>query len=101
MMFSDYYTPIGSGVDFDSNPITITIEAGSTEGRGNISVSCDNVVEGVESFDMNLTVASDNLLVRVGRDTSVGRITDSTGMIEVPCKSAKLYKKGAAFEKSG
>ena len=84
MMFSDYYTPIGSGVDFDSNPITITIEAGSTEGRGNISVSCDNVVEGVETFDMNLTLASsDNPLVRVGRDTSVGRITDSTGMIVV------------------
>ena len=83
MMFSDYYTQIGSGVDFDSNPITITIEAGSTEGRGNISVSCDNVVEGVETFDMNLTLASDNPLVRVGRDTSVGRITDSTGMIVV------------------
>ena len=83
MMFNDYYTPIGSGVDFDSSPITITIEAGSTEGRGNISVICDNVVEGVETFDMNLTLASDNSLVRVGRDTSIGRITDSTGMIVV------------------
>ena len=83
MMFSDYYTPIGSGVDFDSNPITITIEAGSTEGRGNISVICDNVTEQVETFDVNLTLASDNPLVRVGRDTSVGRITDSTGMIVV------------------
>ena len=83
MMFSDYYTPIGSGVDFDSNPITITIEAGSIEGRGNILVSCDNVTERVETFDMNLTLASDNPRVRVGRDTSVGRITDSTGMIVV------------------
>ena len=83
MMFSDCYTPIGSGVDFDSNPITIIVEAGSTKGRGNISVSCDNVVEGVETFDMNLTLASDNPLVRVVRDTSVGRITDSTGMIVV------------------
>ena len=83
MMFSDYYTPIGSGVDFDSNPITVTIEAGSTEGRGNISLSCDNVVEGMETFDMNLTLASDNSLVRVGRGTSVGIITDSTGMIVV------------------
>ena len=83
ILFSDYYTPIGSGVDFDSNPITITIEAGSTEGRGNISVSCDNVTEQMETFDMNLTLASDNPLVRVGRDTSVGIITDSTGMIVV------------------
>ena len=83
MMFSDYYTTIGSGVDFDSNPITITIEAGSTEGRGIISVSCDNVIEGVETFDMNLTLVSDNPRVRVGRDTSVGRITDSSGMIVV------------------
>ncbi|XP_065895704.1 sodium/calcium exchanger 1-like [Dysidea avara] len=83
MMFSDYYTPIGSGIDFDSNPITITIEAGSTEGRGNISVSCDNVVEGVETFDMNLTLASNNSLVRVGRDTSIGRITDSTVVVNI------------------
>ncbi|XP_065894203.1 uncharacterized protein [Dysidea avara] len=73
----------GSGVDFDSNAITITIGAGSTEGRGNISVSCDNVVEGVETFDMSLTLASDNPLVRVGRDTSVGRITDSTVVVNI------------------
>jgi len=83
MMFSDYYTTIGSDVDFDSNPITITIKAGSTEGRGNISVSCDNVSEGVETFNMNLALAGNNPPMKVGRDTSVGRINDSTGMIVV------------------
>ena len=81
MMFSYYYTTIGSGVDFDSNPITITIEAGSTECRGNISVSCDDLVEEVETFNMTLTLASSNPLVRVGRDTAEGRITDSTGIL--------------------
>ena len=81
MMFSYYYTTIGSGVDFDSNPITITIEAGSTEGGGNISVSCDDLVEEVETFNMTLTLASSNPLVRVGRDTAEGRITDSTGIL--------------------
>jgi len=81
-MFSDYYTTIGSDVDFDSNSINITIKAGSTEGRGNISVSCDNVVEGVETFNMNLTLVSGNPELRVGRNTSVGRINDSTGMYD-------------------
>jgi len=81
MMFSYYYTTIGSGVDFDSNPITITIEDRSTEGGGNISVSCDDLVEEVETFSMTLTLASSNPLVRVGRDTAEGRITDSTGIL--------------------
>jgi len=75
------YATIGSGVDFDSNPITITIEAGSTEGRGNISVSCDKFVEPVETFDMTLSLAGSNPLVRLGRNTAEGRIIDSTGKI--------------------
>jgi len=32
---------------------------------------------------MRLTLASDNPLVRVGRDTAIGRINDSTGMVYV------------------
>ena len=70
---------IGSGVDFDSNPFTITINAGATDGRANIAVTCDNVVEGMETFDMMLTLSSSIPGVTVGRDTSEGEITDSTG----------------------
>jgi len=70
---------VGSGVDFDSNSFTITINAGATDGRSNIAVTCDNVVEGTETFDMMLTLSSSISGVTVGRDTSEGEITDSTG----------------------
>ena len=75
----DYYFIIGSGVDFNSNPFTITINAGATEGRGNITVTCDDEVEGSETFDMTLTLTSSPTGVMLGRDTSEGVITDSTG----------------------
>ena len=76
----DYYrTVIGSGVDFNSNSFNITINAGAMEGRANISVSCDDEVEGLETFDMRLTLASSSTGVTLGTDTSVGQITDSTG----------------------
>jgi len=83
MMFRDYCTTIGSGVDFDSNAITITINEMTGRGIGNILINCDKFVEGVETFDLNLTLARDNSLVRVGRDASEGRIIDSTGMVSV------------------
>ena len=76
---TNYCTVIGSGVDFNSNPLTITINAGATDGRANVSVSCDNVTEGLETFDMRLTITSSSSGVRLGRDTSEGQITDSTG----------------------
>ena len=70
---------LGSGVDFNSNPLTITINAGATDGRANVSVTCDNVTEGLETFDMKLTVTSCSSGVTLGRDTSEGQIIDSTG----------------------
>ena len=66
-------------MDFNSDPFTITINAGVTEGRANISVTCDDVIEGLETFDMTLTLTSSSSGVTLGRDTSEGRITDSTG----------------------
>ena len=66
-------------MDFNSDPFAITINAGATEGRANISVTCDDEVEGLETFDMTLTLASSSSGVTLGRDTSEGRITDSTG----------------------
>ena len=76
---NDHYVPIGSGIDFNSNPFTITINAGATEGRANISVTCDDEVEGSETFDMTLTLTSSTSGVTLGRDTCEGVINDSTG----------------------
>ena len=72
-------TLTGSGIDFNSSPITLTINAGATESRANISVTCDDEVEGLETFNMTLTVTSNANGVMLGRDTSEGVIVDSTG----------------------
>ena len=73
---TNYCTVIGSGVDFNSNQLTITINAGATDGRANVSVTCDNVTEGLETFDMRLSSSSG---VTLGRNISQGLIIDSTG----------------------
>ena len=70
---------IGSGVDFNSNTFTITINAGTTEGRASVRVTCDDEVEGLETFDMILTLTSNATGVTLGRDTCEGIIIDSTG----------------------
>ena len=66
-------------MDFNSNSFTITINAGAIDSRANISVVCDDEVEGMETFDMRLTLTSIISGVTLGRDTSVGQIVDSTG----------------------
>ena len=66
-------------MDFNSDPFTMTINAGAAEGRANILVTCDDEVEGLETFDMTLTLTSSSPGVTLGRDTSEGRITYSTG----------------------
>ena len=66
-------------MDFNSNPFNITIDAGATDGRANVSVTCDDEVEGLESFDMTLTLTSSSSGVTLGRSTCEGQITDSTG----------------------
>jgi len=43
-------------------------------------VTCDNVTEELETFDMTLTITSDSPGVTLGRDTCEGQIDDSTGM---------------------
>ena len=76
-LISSYFT--GSGVDFNSNPFNITIDAGATEGRANVSVTCDDEVEVLETFDMTLTLRTNSSNVMLGRDICEGQITDSTG----------------------
>ena len=76
---NNYHHLIGSGVDFNSSPFPMTIDAGDMEDRANISVTCDDEVEEAETFDMRLTLFTNNILITLGRDRSVGQITDSTG----------------------
>ena len=76
-------------MDYNSDPFNITINPGATEGRANISVTCDDEVEGLETFDMRLTLTSSGNGVTLGRDTSVGEIIDSTGMYCILCDSVK------------
>ena len=43
-------------------------------------MTCDDEVEGLESFDMTLTITSNSSGVRLGRDICEGQINDTTGM---------------------
>lgn len=70
---------LGSGVDFASGSFNIMIDAGATEGRGNISVILDDLVEGLETFDVDLTLITSNPRIILGRATAEGQIIDSTG----------------------
>ena len=46
-------------------------------------MTCDNEVEGLETFEMRLTLTSSSSGVMLGRDTSEGYINDSTGKLTV------------------
>ena len=72
---------IGSGVDFDSNPITIIFGVGENSTRVNISLMADNLLEEEESFDIRLSLRDDNFQVILGRSRATGRIIDSTGKL--------------------
>ena len=69
----------GSDADFNSNPFNITINAGAIEGRVNIAVTCDGETEGLETFDMTLTLTNSVFGITLGRDTCEGVINDSIG----------------------
>ena len=75
-----YVFATGTGEDFISNPFNITIDAGATEGRANISVTCDNEIEGLETFNMTLSLTNDSSEVILGRNiSSEGHIIDRSG----------------------
>ena len=73
------YYDTGSGVDFYSNPFNITINAGATESRGNVSVNFDSNVEEQETFSIVLVLVTNDPQITLGRDVSEGLIIDSTG----------------------
>ena len=67
-------------MDFDSDPVDLTIKANATSGSANIAMICDDIVEGMETFNITLQFRSDNSEVTIGRNTSVVQIIDTTGM---------------------
>ena len=66
-------------MDFNSDPFTIAIIAGATEGRANISVTCDDVIEGLETFDLRLSLVTSNPQITLGTSRAKGEIIDSSG----------------------
>jgi len=72
---------IGSGVDFDSNPITIIFGSGEINKIANVSVTADDLAEGDESFDIVLSLAKSysQVALKENKKNAVGRIMDNTG----------------------
>ena len=52
-------------------------------------MTCNDEVEGLETFDMRLTLTSGSNGVTLGRDTSVREIIDSTGVYINLCNLVK------------
>ena len=43
-------------------------------------MECDNIVEGIETFNITLKSTNDSTRVKIGEDKSLGQINDSTGI---------------------
>ena len=72
---------IGSGVDFNSNPINAVLPPEDTATIVSIPVTCDRLTEETEMFDINLSITSvtHNVTLGLGLNQSIGEIEDSTG----------------------
>lgn len=67
-------------MDFISNTQTATLNSGDNHTTIIVPVICDRLVEGVETFDITLSVQSDGSVpVELGLSRATGIITDSTG----------------------
>ena len=66
------------GSDFDSASQTATITAGTSSDTVNIRVINDNLVEGDETFRMNLNVPTSPGITAGAITTATGIISDST-----------------------
>ena len=77
---------LGDDIDFDSDPQTINIIAGTSSSTIQITVINDNIVERDESFSMSLTVPS---LYSPG--ISAGNITSATATIIDTSSELKHY----------
>ena len=66
------------GSDFDSTTQTAVIAAGTNSSTVNIAVTDDNIVEGDETFTMNLNVPVSPGIVAGGITMATGTIIDTT-----------------------
>ena len=68
-------------MDYNTTPITATFIAGATTTAVNVSLINDTIVEGPETFDLNITIPPPlNGRVILGNVTkAIGNITDNTG----------------------
>lgn len=67
------------GSDFNSDPVTLTIEVNATSGSARIQVKCDEIVERLETFSITLQLKNNNSEVTIDKNASVsmGQIVDS------------------------
>ena len=77
---------VGGNVDFISAPQTITIIAGNNSSTMRILVVNDNVVEGNETFNMNLTIPPS-----LGPGIKAGIVTSATATIIDTSSELKHY----------
>ena len=63
-------------LDFNSNPIMVTIMAGDTSGTAAIPITDDSIVEGDESFDAILTTDSRGVIIGTPGQAEVTIIDD-------------------------
>ena len=67
-------------MDYTSTPITATFTAGTTSTTVNIPLTMDDVVEGTEMFNLNITIPLSENGTRLGKQsTAIVYIYDSTG----------------------
>ena len=72
--------------DFNTTPLTATIPAGATNTTVRVAVTDDDIVEGDETFSMNLTVPS-SLAPRI----TAGTVTSAIGIIIDSSSKANIY----------
>lgn len=63
-------------VDFNDNPLRITIPAGKTTVNFTVPIIVDNVIEGTETFKMRLIATAARCLEVGPQRTAIGEIRD-------------------------
>ena len=69
-------------MDYDETPITATFIAGTTTTAVNVSLINDTIVEGLETFDLTITIPpslSGRVILGTVTTKATGNITDDTG----------------------
>ena len=57
----------------------MTINAGEIISYHNLSITCDKLVEDIETFNLTLSLTNDNDRITIGQSTAIVQITDNTG----------------------